>query len=204
MVNEEHRWEAPGTLELVRTFLNTALPPGDQDGARLLDLRADPARWAAAFPGVPRPVAERVPELVELRDGLLRLLEADPAPDDAAWLSGWCERTGLGVTIIVEGGQLAVGLTHPAGSGLAGAVVEAVAAALTQGTWSRLRRCPDCRLVFWDRTRNASKIWCGMYAGADGRACGSIAKVRRYRARRAAASPDPGRPGDARPPPART
>ena len=37
----------------------------------------------------------------------------------------------------------------------------------------------------WDRTRNASKVWCGMYAGADGRACGSIAKVRRYRARRA-------------------
>jgi predicted RNA-binding Zn ribbon-like protein len=62
-----------------------------------------------------------------------------------------------------------------------GAVVEAVAS----GAWSRLRRCPDCRLVFWDRTRNASKIWCGMYAGADGRACGSIAKVRRYRARRA-------------------
>ena len=40
--------------------------------------------------------------------------------------------------------------------------------------------------MFWDRTRNASKIWCGMYAGQDGRACGSIAKVRRYRARRAA------------------
>ena len=39
--------------------------------------------------------------------------------------------------------------------------------------------------IVWDRTRNASKIWCGMYAGADGRACGSIAKVRRYRARRA-------------------
>jgi predicted RNA-binding Zn ribbon-like protein len=57
--------------------------------------------------------------------------------------------------------------------------------ALADGSWSRLRRCPDCKLVFWDRTRNASKVWCGMYAGADGRACGSIAKVRRYRTRRA-------------------
>jgi hypothetical protein len=27
-----------------------------------------------------------------------------------------------------------------------------------------------------------------MYAGSDGRACGSIAKVRRYRARRAASA----------------
>jgi predicted RNA-binding Zn ribbon-like protein len=70
-------------------------------------------------------------------------------------------------------------------------VVGAVAEAVAGGTWSRLRRCPDCKLVFWDRTRNASKVWCGMYAGADGRACGSIAKVRRYRARRAATPPGP-------------
>jgi hypothetical protein len=67
-----------------------------------------------------------------------------------------------------------------AGTTLAGAVLQAVVAALSDGSWSRLRQCPDCRLVFWDRTRNASKVWCGMYAGSDGRACGSIAKVRRY------------------------
>jgi predicted RNA-binding Zn ribbon-like protein len=185
VVNEEHRWEAPGTLELVRAFLNTGLPSaGPED--RLLDLRADPEGWAATFPGLPRPAPRQLAELVELRSGLRRLLGATPAPADATWLTGWFERTGLGVRAGVEGEQLAVRLARRPRSGLAGAVVEAVAAALADGSWSRLRQCPDCRLVFWDRTRNASKVWCGMYAGADGRACGSIAKVRRYRARRAA------------------
>ena len=183
MVNEEHRWEAPGILELVRTFLNTGLPSPGPGQDRLVDLRADPERWAATFGDLPRPGPRRLAELVELRDGLRRLLAPAPAPADAAWLSGWCPRTGLGARVEVEGDRLAVRLACPPRSGLAGAVVEAVVAALSDGSWSRLRQCPDCRLVFWDRTRNASKVWCGMYAGSDGRACGSIAKVRRYRAR---------------------
>ena len=147
MVNEEHRWEAPGPLELVRVFLNTGLPPPDgSDQDRLLELRADPARWAAAFPDVPRPAPGRLAELLELRGGLVRLLTAAPAAVDAAWLSGWCERTGLGVRVAVEGGALAIRFASPARSGLAGSVVEAVATALAAGSWSRLRRCPDCRL----------------------------------------------------------
>ena len=186
MVNEEHRWEAPGSLELVRAFLNTALPPREGDGQdRLLGLRANPEGWAATFPGVPVPTRRQAAELLELRDGLVRLLTAAPTPEDAAWRSGWLEQTGLGVRVTTADGALAIEHAAPARSGLAGAVAEAVAQAVGGGTWSRLRRCPDCKLVFWDRTRNASKVWCGMYAGADGRACGSIAKVRRYRARRA-------------------
>jgi predicted RNA-binding Zn ribbon-like protein len=188
------RWEAPGSLELVRTLLNTGLPTGDGGRERLFDLRADPARWATNFPDVSRPDPGRLDALVELRDGLLRLLAVDPAPADAAWLSGWYRRTGLRARVLVENDELVTRLTCPARSGLAGRVVKAVAEALTDGTWSRLRRCPDCQLVFWDRTRNASKIWCGMYAGTDGRACGSIAKVRRYRARRAASTPGLDRP----------
>jgi len=198
MVNTEHRWEAPGTLELVRTFANTGLPSVGQGEDRLLELSADPARWVASFPGLPQPAPGQAAELLELRDGLLRLLAAPPTPTDAAWLSGWCARTGLGVRVTVEDGALAMGHARPARSGLAGAVVAAVVAAAANGTWSRLRQCPDCKLVFWDRTRNASKIWCGMYAGTDGRACGSIAKVRRYRARRAATPPT--RPGAGQPP----
>jgi predicted RNA-binding Zn ribbon-like protein len=178
MVTEGHHWEAPGRLELVRALLNTD-PEG---GAKA---------WAAGFPGVPRPARGQLARLAELRDGLGRLLGTAPAGPGADWLNGWFERTGLRPLATGEAGQLVVRLACPPRSGLAGAVVEAVAAALADGTWPRLRRCPDCQLVFWDRTRNASKVWCGMYAGPDGRACGSIAKVRRYRARRAAGA-DPG------------
>jgi predicted RNA-binding Zn ribbon-like protein len=191
VVNEEHRWEAPGTLELVRVLLNTGPPPNGQGQDRLLELHADPERWAASFPGISQPAADQLTTLLELRDGLRRLLAAAPAPEDAAWLRGWFERTGLSPQAIIQDGTLGIRLACPARSGLAGSVIEAVVAALADGTWSRLRQCPDCQLVFWDRTRNASKIWCGMYAGPDGRACGSIAKVRRYRARRAASGPDP-------------
>ena len=54
--------------------------------------------------------------------------------------------------------------------------------ARSDGHWKRLKACPDCRGVFYDHTRNGSKRWCLMYAGGpDGRACGTIAKVRRYR-----------------------
>jgi predicted RNA-binding Zn ribbon-like protein len=191
VVNQEHRWEAPGTLELVRVFLNTGLPPNGQGQDRLLQLHADPARWGASFPGIPQPAPDQLTTLVELRDGLRSLLTTAPAPKDAAWLSGWFQRTELSPQAIVHGDEVVIRLACPARSGLAGSVIEAVAAALADGTWSRLRQCPDCQLVFWDRTRNASKVWCGMYAGTDGRACGSIAKVRRYRARRAASGPDP-------------
>ena len=49
----------------------------------------------------------------------------------------------------------------------------------------RLKACPDCRWVFYDHSRNGSKRWCGMYAGEEGgRACGTIAKVKNYRAKR--------------------
>jgi hypothetical protein len=160
MVNEGHHWEAPGRLELVRAFLNTGPPAGGETGDQLV-------------------------QLVELRDGLGELLGPPAVAPAAAWLNGWFERTRLRPVAAAENGELAVRLACPPRSGLAGALVEAVAAALADGTWARMRRCPDCQLVFWDRTRNASKVWCGMYAGPDGRACGSIAKVRRYRARQA-------------------
>ena len=73
--------------------------------------------------------------------------------------------------------------------GPAGDFLAAVLAAVGAGTWKRLKACPDCHWVFYDNTRNGSKRWCLMYAGGpDGRACGTIAKVRRYRTRQAAAA----------------
>ena len=49
-----------------------------------------------------------------------------------------------------------------------------------------LRTCPDCGWVFYDSGRNARRTWCSMTAADGARGCGSIAKTRAYRARRAA------------------
>ena len=125
----------------------------------------------------------------ELRDDLRRMVERrsrsshqEPAAADDT-LNRWIAQ--LGVRVSVTGGK--VTYTHDAGP--AGAFLTAVIGAVATGTWSRLKACPDCRWVFYDHSRNGSKRWCLMYAGGTaGRACGTIAKVRRYRSNRAAAS----------------
>lgn len=64
-----------------------------------------------------------------------------------------------------------------------------MASAIVNKQWGRLKACPDCKWVFYDQSRNGSKRWCGMYAeGEGGRACGTIAKVKRHRAKRKASS----------------
>lgn len=125
----------------------------------------------------------------ELRDDLRRIVEHGgpvghqeaAAADDC--LNSWIAR--LGVQVAVTDGR--VSYTHDAGP--AGEFLVAVIGAVATGTWSRLKACPDCRWVFYDHSRNGSKRWCLMYAGGPGgRACGTIAKVRRYRSNQAAAS----------------
>lgn len=63
-------------------------------------------------------------------------------------------------------------------------VLAVVVDAVARQHWVRLKACPDCRHVFYDHSRNRTRTWCGMYAETpEGRACGSIAKVRAYRGR---------------------
>jgi predicted RNA-binding Zn ribbon-like protein len=124
---------------------------------------------------------KRDAELIrELRDDLRQVVEdGGTAADD---LSGWIGR--LGIQPVIAGGQIA----YRHGGSPAADTFATVMAAISAGTWARLKACPDCRWVFYDNTRNGSKRWCLMTAGgAEGRACGTIAKVRRYRDRQAAA-----------------
>ncbi|PRY02622.1 CGNR zinc finger domain-containing protein [Allonocardiopsis opalescens] len=67
---------------------------------------------------------------------------------------------------------------EPVEAGLA-RVVAAVAAAQSDGTWTRVKLCAtaDCRWAFVDTSKNRSRTWCSM------RVCGNRAKTRAYRAR---------------------
>lgn len=68
-------------------------------------------------------------------------------------------------------------------------ILRIIISAITNKQWGRLKACPDCKWVFYDQSRNSSKRWCGMYAeGEGGRACGTIAKVKRHRAKKKASS----------------
>ncbi len=119
----------------------------------------------------------------ELRDDLRRVVEDDTV---AGGLDDWIVRLDLRPS--VTQGEL----TYRHRGGPAGDLLAAVVAAVGARTWKRMKACPDCHWVFYDSTRNGSKRWCLMYAGGpDGRACGTIAKVRRYRDRQAAANGQP-------------
>lgn len=158
---------APGRLEQVRELLNSWLVPND---TRVPEDRFDAYADQQGLQAPQRAV------VWELRDDLRPAVEG--TADVATVLNRWIER--LEVRPRVDGGTVA--FAHR--SGLAGELVAASLRAVAAGQWQRLKACPDCRWVFYDRTRNASKRWCVMTAGGPaGRSCGSIAKVRAYRQR---------------------
>jgi CGNR zinc finger len=156
---------APGDLEQVRELLNSWLIPNDtrqgtdrfEAYARSHGLRDDDMR-----------------QLRELRDDLRAALEG--TPKGVRRVNLWAAR--LRLHPVIDDSRIA--FKHSGGQ--AGNVLVIVFTAIANGQWQRLKACPDCRWVFYDHTRNASKRWCLMYAGGpEGRACGTIAKVRRYR-----------------------
>ena len=160
---------APAGLEPVRTLLNSWLIPNDS--RRPADNFGQLARDQSWRGQTARVVAQ-------LRDDLRQVVETG----DTSGLNQWIAR--LELRLAVEDGQLAY--RHQGGP--AGELLAAVIGAIGEGSWRRLKACPDCHWVFYDNTRNGSKRWCLMYAGGpDGRACGTIAKVRRYRDRQASA-----------------
>jgi len=173
VVNDRSRigQTAPAPLEPVRALLNSWLIPNDS--REPTDLFGDFARehgWTARESARVR----------ELRTDLRHMVETGHVEADA--LNRWIAKCDLRPR--VDEGELVY--SHDGGP--ASALLAAVVCAIGDGSWKRLKACPDCRWVFYDNTRNGSKRWCLMYAGGpEGRACGTIAKVRRYRDRQAAA-----------------
>ncbi|GAA2161305.1 MULTISPECIES: CGNR zinc finger domain-containing protein [Glycomyces] len=167
MVNTGTEQEAPGSLEAVRTLLNTWRIPNDTRRAEdRFEEYADQAGLSKS----------RRHELLALRADLRAAVER--SADTSAVLNDWIKRLAILPQVVDD----TIAFKHSGGLGadLVSAALEAIAA----GRWRRLKACPDCRWVFYDHSRNASKRWCLMTAGGpDGRSCGSIAKVRAHRKR---------------------
>ncbi|MFL5915319.1 MAG: CGNR zinc finger domain-containing protein [Gaiellaceae bacterium] len=73
-------------------------------------------------------------------------------------------------------------LLAPAGDGARaaiGRIVAAVAELAPTDDWKRLKGCrdEDCRVAFYDKSRNRSRAWCSMEV------CGNREKARSFRAR---------------------
>jgi predicted RNA-binding Zn ribbon-like protein len=51
-----------------------------------------------------------------------------------------------------------------------------------EGNFHRYKICPDCKWAFYDSSKSSTKKWCSMKKNSSsGRACGTIAKVKKYR-----------------------
>jgi len=166
------------SLELIRDFVNTAdLEDGEE---RLADPRA--LQYWLLFHGLAelrdRATASDLVEALALREALRELLrdhtgvEAD-TDGASAVLDDTAAAHGLRIRFV--SGSVAF---EPATGGLGG-VLAAVASAMADGSWERLKACRSdtCRWAFIDNARNHSRQWCDM------KVCGNRAKARAFRER---------------------
>jgi predicted RNA-binding Zn ribbon-like protein len=176
--------QAPGELELVRLFVNTLeFPSGDDELSSPAALQA----WLEAHALV-RGGATTSADLHaarRLREAIRTLLLEN---------NGMSTRKEAAVTLSRAAQQARIALRfdpagnarlEPAAAGVAGALgrlVAVTAAAMADGTWSRLKACraDDCGWAFYDSARNRSRHWCSMAV------CGNRTKARAYRRRHAA------------------
>jgi len=177
---------APGSLETVRSFVNTL---DVDEGTDRLGTPAELAAWLAeqgltgAGDVAPRAAAAAdLRHAIELREALRAHLLAhhdQPLRADAnATLDAAARRARLTVRFT---GTDETDLEPEAGGvdGALGRLLAIVARAIADGTWRRLKVCPadTCQWAFYDISRNRSAVWCDM------RVCGNRAKVRGFRER---------------------
>ena len=173
---------ASGSLGLVQDFVNTLEVDAGRDAIPTPEALA---AWLAAR-GLLRGdggAGEAGHALaVEFREVLRRLLLANngAAADvaDLALLDRVAAEGGLRPRF-PSGDRVVLEPAEPGVRGALGRLLAAVADAMNDGTWSRLKACADrsCLWVFYDRSRNRSAHWCSMEV------CGNRAKARQFRRR---------------------
>jgi hypothetical protein len=191
-MSEANNQVAPGTLEVVRTFLNTWWIPNDtrEPTDELVSLEAMRQFYSTWFgkPGGDSEISI-VPELVQrLRADLRNTLGKSEVLVLSNWLTLQPVEVGLSQDEVGMP-RLHYRVASSATCQLCAEVLALVVEAISRSTWTRLKACPDCQWVFYDHTKNRNKVWCLMTAsGPQGRSCGSISKVRSFRQRQKASA----------------
>lgn len=169
---------APGSLDLVRRFVNTfELPNGPDEFETLEGARG----WCLSH-GLPPVIDQAHLELVrEFRERVRDLLYANNGEGDAS--AAWERLRPLLATahllLAVHPHGLELRPAHEADKGPIASLLAVVYEAQVRGTWGRLRACrkPSCRFAYYDHTKNGSRAWCSMAS------CGNQAKAQRRRER---------------------
>jgi predicted RNA-binding Zn ribbon-like protein len=176
--------EAPGRLELVRSFVNTLhIDPGVRD--EKLSSPEQLREWLGER-GLPAgDGALNDSDLLRakaLRESLRSLLLAnngEGVEDDAI---DSLNREAAQLRLKVQFDEQGRPALAPAEDGIEAAlaaILGIVYGAMADGTWPRLKACraDECWWAFYDHSRNRSGTWCDMAV------CGNRAKARAYRHR---------------------
>ena len=176
---------APGKLELVREFINTAELDHDRDqfGAPA-GLRA----WLSGKQLISSKVligeADRE-RAVEFREALRDLLTGHTAGKVGPAATKRFDAVVASIPMrlrVDETGWVRVDAAGDAFEGALGELLAITHAAMEDDSWQRMKACADdtCRWAFFDRSKNRSGQWCDMST------CGNRNKVSAYRKRQAA------------------
>ena len=184
---------APGRLELVRQFVNTADLADGTDEFDGLDALAAWLRERSLIGPRERLAPEDLQRALVVREALRDLLEyrSGGALDEPVHL---LNAVPAGALLRVAFDRQGTPQLEPVAGGLDRALGELFAiihTAAVDGSWDRLKVCADdgCRWAYYDQSRNRSRSWCNMAS------CGNRAKARSYRQRqRPAAGQSPGQP----------
>ncbi|WP_062435659.1 CGNR zinc finger domain-containing protein [Herbidospora daliensis] len=165
---------APGPLALVQSFVNSLNLEFGPDEFATTEAAG---RWLARH-GFTIEVGELDRrDAVTLREALRAVLRENngAAPDREARLA--IDHVARDCPLVLSGETLGLRPVQPDLRGVFATILGAVAAAVADGSWPRLKACREhrCEWAFYDRSRNRGSRWCSMAV------CGTRAKMRTYR-----------------------
>jgi predicted RNA-binding Zn ribbon-like protein len=172
---------APMPLLRVQAFLNTRY---FEDGRDLLADEQAAGAWLTAAGVLPKGARLSAAELESARDVRAAMRSLLEGGDGLAALRELAVSHEARVRVQKDGAlTLEPSRRERLGDGLFELLL-IVRGAQEEGTWKRLRVCanPECRWVFYDRSRNQQGHWCDMAV------CGNRLKNRRLRARQASST----------------
>ncbi|MEV8553972.1 CGNR zinc finger domain-containing protein [Streptomyces glaucescens] len=163
------RLPAPGGLALVEALVNTVDLGSGRD-----ELDTPRARQRL---GIAEDDLDAVRELRESLRATCLAHAGHPPHRPVTPLGDLLARAPLYIAVDPRDGSAR--LTPAEDGPLLSRVAAAVAQALTEGTWERLKACelPECHWAYYDRSPAGRGRWCSMSV------CGARAKMRRYRAK---------------------
>jgi len=164
----------------VQSFVNTV---DLQHGRDWLGTPVELSSWLAetGLSAPPELTTSDLQRAIELREALRALLRANNgeplAADAVARVNLAAAAAHLAIELDPSGGVV----LEPYGRGVdaaLGAIVGVALTAILDGSWTRLKTCPNCRWAFHDYSRNRSARWCSMQL------CGNRLKTGGYRRRK--------------------